>query len=181
MIIIKKILVPTDLDDSSVSAIGYALSLAKILGAEVGVLNVLPHKAIKEDLAPVFVTEELMEPGALTSPLRATDSDSILERKQRIIRDFLQERISSELLKNVKIATLVRFGKPAKEIVAAAKEEQSDLIVMDRRSGLFLRGHITDQIAQQASCPVLSIQGSAEIRTEQNERVPISLMNNWAA
>ena len=181
MVIIKKILVPTDLDDSSVPAIGYALSLAKTHGAEVGVLNVLPSKAIKEDLAPALVTEGLMEPGALTSASRATNSETVLERKQRILHDFLQQRIGSELLKSVKITALVRFGKPAKEILAAAKEEQSDLIVMDRRPGLFVRGHITDRIVQQAPCPVLSLQGSAEIRTEQNERVPLSLMNNWAA
>lgn len=181
MIAIKKILVPTDLSDLSVPAIGYALSLAKKHGSEIGVLHVLPSKEIKEDFAAGYVTEGMMEPGALTGVRRATDPESILDRKQRIIQDFLQQKIGSELLKGVKIAALVRFGKPVKEIVAAAKEEQSDWIVMYRRSGLSLRGHITDRIAQQAPCPVLSIQGSAEIRTEENERVPLNLMDKWAA
>jgi nucleotide-binding universal stress UspA family protein len=181
MIAIKKILVPTDLSDSSVPAIGYALALAKMHGAEVGLLHVLPSKAIKENLAHGYVTEGLMEPAALMSAGRVTNPESILERKQRIIHDFLQEKIASELLKTVKIAAIVRFGKPGKEILAAAKEEQSDLIVMDRRSGLSLRGHITDRVAQQAPCPVLSIQGSAEIRNQENERVPLNHMEKWAA
>lgn len=124
-----------------------------------------------------------MEPGALTNAGRASESemDSIFERKQRIIQNFLQQKISSELLKAVKITALVRFGKPVKEIVAVAKEEQSDLIVMNRQSGLSLRGHFTDQIAKQAPCPLLSLQPSAEIRTEENERVPLNLMGKWAA
>ncbi len=181
MIAIKKILVPTDLSDSSAPAIGYALSLARIHGAEVGLLHALPSKALKDNFAHGYVTEGLMEPGTLTSAGGGTNSESIIERKQRIMHDFLQQKINPELLQNVKIAPLVRFGKPVKEILAAAKEEQSDLIVMDRRSGLSLRGHITDQIARQAPCPVLSIHGSAEIRNEENERVPLNHMGKWAA
>jgi nucleotide-binding universal stress UspA family protein len=174
-------LVPTDFSDASVPAVGYALSLAKQHAAEVAVIHVLPSKAIKEDFAHGYVTEGLMEPGSLTNALRAPDMDSIFERKQRIIHNFLQEKIGSELLKPIKINALVRFGKPVKEIVAAAKEEQSDLIVMDRHSGLSLRGHLTDRIAKQAPCPVLSVQASAQVRTEENERVPLSRIEKWAA
>jgi universal stress protein A len=181
MIAIKKILVPTDLSDSSVPAIGYALSLAQKHGAEVGVLHVLPSSAITEHLAHGYVTEGLMEPGALTNAERASETGSIFERKQRIIHDFVQEKIGSELLKAVKITVLVRFGKPVKEIVAAAKEEQSDLIVMNRESGLSLWGHFTDRVGKLASCPVLSIPPSAEVRTEENERVPLNHMEKWAA
>jgi nucleotide-binding universal stress UspA family protein len=180
MIAVRKILVPTDLSDSSVPAIGYALSLAKKHGAEVAVLHVLPATAIKENFAPAYVTEGLVEPGALTSAAPALDMDSLLERKQRIIHDFVQERIGSELLKPLKIIALVRFGKPVKEIVAVAKEEQSDMIVMNRRSELSLGGHLTDRIVKQAPCPVLSFQLSAEVTTEENKRVPLSLME-WAA
>ena len=38
---IEKILVPTDLSESSMAGVGYALNLAKTLGAEVTVLNVV--------------------------------------------------------------------------------------------------------------------------------------------
>jgi universal stress protein A len=181
MLAIKKILVPTDCSDLSAPAIGYALSLAKKHGSEVGVLHVLPSEAIKEDFAHGYVTEGLMEPGALTAPTHPGNTESVLERKKRIIHDFLQEKIGSELLTAVKITALVRFGKPVKEIVAAAKEEQYDLIVMNRSSGLSLWGHVTDRIVKQAPCPVLTLQLSAEVRTEENERVPLNLMGKWAA
>jgi universal stress protein A len=180
MIAIKKILVPTDFSDSSAPAIGYALSLAKKHEAEVGVLHVLPSKAVKEDFAHGYVTEGLIDTGTLGAR-RAPDMDDLLDRRRRIIHDFVQQKIGSELLKGVKVTALVRFGKPVKEIIAAAKEEQADLIVMNREPGLSLRGHLTDRITKQAPCPVLSIQLSDEVRTEENERVPLNLIDKWAA
>jgi nucleotide-binding universal stress UspA family protein len=107
--------------------------------------------------------------------------DSLLERRKRIIQDFVQQKIGSAGLGGIKITALVRFGKPVDEILAAAKEEQADLIVMNREPGLSLRRHFTDRIAKQAPCPVLSLQISAEVRTENNERVPINLLEKWAA
>ena len=181
MIAIKKILVPTDFSDSSAPAIGYALSLAKKHGADVGVLHVLPSKAVKEDFTHSYVTDGLMDSGSLAGARHAPDMDDLLDRRRRIIHDFVQQKIGSELMKGVKITALVRFGKPVKEILAAAKEEQADLIVMNREPGLSLRGHLTDRITKQAPCPVLSIQLSAQVRTEENERVPLNLIDKWAA
>jgi nucleotide-binding universal stress UspA family protein len=111
-------------------------------------------------------------------------SDGIFETKKRLIYDFLQQKVSLEILKSVKINSVVRFGKPVKEIVAAAKEEQSDLIVMaSRGSGLarLFAGSVTERVARHAPCPVISIQPSAEVRTEHDDRVPVSLIDKWAA
>jgi nucleotide-binding universal stress UspA family protein len=185
MIAIKKILVPTDLSNMSLSAIAYAISLAKKHTAEVTVLHVLPSKAVKEPLAAGYVTDTLIVPAATPAGAGGQSSqDIIVERNQRLIHDFLDEKIGHEILKSVKINALVRFGKTAKELVAAAKEERSDLIVMtSHRSGLtqLLRGTFTDRIIARSPCPVLSIQSAAEVRTEQDERVPVELMNKWAA
>ena len=181
MIAIKKILVPTDLLDSSLPAIGYALSLARNHAAEVCVLHVLPNKSIREDFSPGYLPGGLVEAGTIGGATPVAGLDSVLERKRRIVNDFVQQRIASELLKPAKVSALVRFGKPMREIVAAAKEEQADLIVMNRRTGLALGGHLSDRIIKQAPCPVLTMQPSAEIRTEQNERVPLNHMQKWAA
>ena len=51
MITLKKILVPTDLSNLSVPAVGYALSLAKLHDAEVSLLHVLPNEAMSPDSA----------------------------------------------------------------------------------------------------------------------------------
>jgi nucleotide-binding universal stress UspA family protein len=181
MIAIKRILVPTDFAEETAPAIGYALSLAKMHGAEVSVLHVLPSKSLKQDFAQSYVTGGLMEPGSLTDATHVPNMDDILERRRRIIHDFVREKIGAELLKSVNFKALVRFGKPVDEIIAAAKEERSDLIVTHRRSGLSLRGHISDRIVKQAPCPVLCIQSSAEVTTAENERVPLNVIEKWAA
>jgi nucleotide-binding universal stress UspA family protein len=185
MIAIKKILVPTDLSDMSLSAIVYAISLAKKHAAEVTVLHVLPSKAIKEPLAPGYVTDALVVPTAApTGAERQSMQDTTVERNQRLVHNFLDQKIGHEILKTVKINALVRFGKTTKEVVAAAKEERADLIVMtSHRSGFtrLLRGTFTEWISGRSPCPVLSIQPGAEVRTEQDERVPVKLMEKWAA
>jgi len=182
MINIKKILVPSDLTDVSVPAIGYAISLAKKHGAEVSVLHVLPMKAMQERLSQPYVTEDVVVPGSLAG--RVQDFDAIRETKNRVVHDFLEQKIGAEILRSVKTNPLVRFGKTAKEIVAAAKEERCDLLVMaSRGSGLarLFRGSLTERAARHAPCPVVTIQPSAEVRTEQDERVPVTLIDRWAA
>jgi universal stress protein A len=185
MIAIKKILVPTDLSNMSLSAIVYAILLAKKHTAEVTVLHVLPSKAVKEPLASGYVTDALIVPApAPAGTGRQSPQDTIVERNQRLVHDFLDQKIGHEILKSVKINALVRFGKATKEIVAAAKEERSDLIVMtSHRSGFtrLLRGTFTEWIIRRSPCPVVSIQPEAEVRTEQDERVPVELVDKWAA
>jgi universal stress protein A len=185
MITIKKILVPTDFSNSSVPALGYAISLAKDHGAEVAILHALPTAAMKEHFSDRYA------PGGLAAPAEApigvtrqTDADDALDRKKRVLSDFLEQKIAPELLRAVKIHPIIRVGKVVQEIVAAAKEEQCDLIVMSGYGGRLrrlLHGSLTDHIVRQAPCPVLSIQPSAEIRTEENKRVPVRLIEKWAA
>ncbi|HEU4342088.1 MAG TPA: universal stress protein [Candidatus Binatia bacterium] len=183
MILIKKILVPTDLSDISLPAIGFAISLAKKHAAEVTVLHILPRKAMKEPFAPAYVTEGLITSAPIGAGLQP-NLDGIFERKRRLIHDFLRQKMGPVIIKSVRINALVRVGKTVKEIMAAAKEEHADLIVMmSHRSGLtrLLRGTFTEWIVRRAPCPVLTIQPSAEVRTEQDERVPVKLMDKWAA
>ena len=185
MLAIKKILVPTDLSNISLSTIAYAISLAKKHAAEVTVLHILPSKAIDESFAPGYITDDLIAPaGAPTDAGRQSNRDNVVERNQRRVHDFLHQKFGPDILKSVKINALVRFGRTAKEVVAAAKEERSDLVVMTSlRSGLtrLLRGTFTEWIIGRSPCPVLSIQPAAEVRTEQDERVSVKLMDKWAA
>jgi nucleotide-binding universal stress UspA family protein len=181
MLNIKKILVPTDFSDVSVPAIGYATSIAKKNAAEVTVLHDFPTKSVQEHFSRRYVTDGLVTPtGARPQP----SLDSIIEKKKWILNNFLQQNIGPEVLRGVRINSLVRFGKAVTEIVAAAKEEHSDLIVMaSRGSGLapLFGGTVTDRIARRAPCPVLSFQPTAEVRTEENRRVPIAFLDQWAA
>ena len=184
MVTIKKILVPTDLSEVSVPAIAYAISLAKEHAAEVTVLHVLPHKAMQEHFPQSYVTDGLITTDAPMSVMRQPNLDTIIETKEQILNNFLHQKIGPDLLKGLKISPLIRFGKTVQEVVAAAKEEKFDLIVMTSRGpGLtrLFRGSLTERIARHAPCPVLTIQLSAEVRTEEDNRVPVRLIDKWAA
>jgi nucleotide-binding universal stress UspA family protein len=181
MLTIKKILVPTDFSDVFVPAIGYAIALAKKNAAEVTVVHAFSTKGIQEHFSERYVTDGLVTP---TGVRRQSDLDNIIEKKKWILDNFLQQNIGPELLKGVKINSLVRLGKAVNEIVAAATEEQSDLIVVaSRGSGLarLFGGTVTERITRRAPCPVLSIRPSAEVRTDQDKRVPVTLIEKWAA
>jgi nucleotide-binding universal stress UspA family protein len=182
MIAIKKILVPTDLSNMSLSAIVYAILLAKKHTAEVTVLHVLPSKAVKEPLASGYVTDALIVPAAAPAGTgRQSTQDTIVERNQRLVHDFLDQKIGHEILKSVKINALVRFGKATKEIVAAAKEERSDQIVMTSHRSGFTRllrgtspsGSFDDLRAQ--SCPF-----NPRLRSGQN-KISECLYSLWTS
>lgn len=185
MITLKRILTPTDFSTISVPAIGYALSLAKELGAEVTVLHALPTTVMKEQFLNQYAAGDLA--GATATPMgagRQSSFDDTFERKKRVLLSFLKERISKELLRAVKVNAVIKVGKVAEEIVAVAKEEQCDLIVMTSHGGRLrrlLHGGFTERVIRQAPCPVLSIQPWTEIRTEENKRTPVKLIDKWAA
>lgn len=185
MITLQKILVPTDFSDISVPAIGYALSLAKAHGGEVGVLHALPSEVMKQHVSDPYAGGGLAAPEAAPIGVtRQSNVDDIFERKNQVLHNFLGQKIATELLGVVKIKGLIRIGKVVEEIVAAAKEEQCDLIVMTSHGGRLrrlLHGSFTDRVIKRAPCPVLSIQPWAEIRTEGNQRVPVNRIEKWAA
>lgn len=183
MITLKRILAPTDFSVITVPAIGYALSLAKELGAEVTVLHAVPTEVMKEQFMTPYATGDLAGP-APVGAARAPDFEGIFERKKQVLHSFLEQRISKELLRAVKVHPVIKIGKVAEEIVAVAKEEQCDLIVMTSHGGRLrrlLHGSFTDRVIRQAPCPVLSIQPWTEIRTEENKRMPVKLIDKWAA
>ena len=184
MITIKKILVPVDLSSVSVPAIGYASSLAKDHQAEVILLHVIHPESFKEHFAGGY-GEAVAFP--LETPMNVRHEasvENIFESKQQLVLQFLDQTIRPDLRSLVKIRPLVKLGKIVEEIIAAAKEEQSDLIVMTSRgSGLRLLfgASITERVVRMAPCPVLSMQPSAEIRTEKDERLQVKLVEQWAA
>jgi nucleotide-binding universal stress UspA family protein len=58
---------------------------------------------------------------------------------------------------------LVRAGKPYRQIVRQAQEQQADLIVMGLRgrggADLMLFGSTTNRVVREAACPVLTVRG----------------------
>jgi universal stress protein A len=184
MLPIKKILVPTDLSSVSVPAIGYASSLAKDHGAEVVLLHVVPMESMKEHFTAGY-GEGLAFPGETAAGVqRQRGIGDLCEQKRQLLLAFVEQRIGPDLRTTVKIRPLVKLGKVVEETVAAAKEEQCDLIVMTSEGGRLKHlfgGSKTERIVRQAPCPVLSMQPSAQIRTEKDQRLQVKLIDQWAA
>jgi nucleotide-binding universal stress UspA family protein len=183
MITIKKILVPMELSNVSVPAIGYASSLAKNLDAEVILLHVMPVESLKQNFGSGY--GEGLVVGADTPGIKSQASvEHLYQNKQQIMLGFLDQKIGPGLREKVKFRPLVRLGKITDEIIAAAKEEQCDLIVMTGREGSLRRlfgASVTERVVRHAPCPVLSMRPSAQVRTEKDERLQVSLIDRWAA
>jgi universal stress protein A len=135
MDILKKILAPTDFSDLSVRGVHYACRLAKDVGAEVTILNV------------VIVDESGINKGEME------------EHKQRL-EEFVAKNVA-DVGANLRIRKVIDAGQPYGTIVDWAENERIDLIVMSShgRSGLsrMLIGSVTDKVLRMAPCPVLVV------------------------
>lgn len=83
---------------------------------------------------------------------------------QGIIRDFILRRLRkglpAECVGNCEPEFQVRFGEPGEQILSAAHEQHSDLIILGLRAGVHTEGQLPSAIAYkvvcQAPCPVLT-------------------------
>jgi nucleotide-binding universal stress UspA family protein len=150
---IEKILVPTDLSERSLAGIGYALNLAKTLGAKVSVLHVLSY----EDF--LRYGEKLSERIVNDPTFRAPDP--YLKEYELALNRFLADNFP-ELIRSVRVHEQVEVGDLDEKIVSEAKKQNADLIVLSARKrtgiGRFLKADVTEKITRKAPCPVLSIR-----------------------
>ena len=135
MAMLKKILAPTDFSELSVRGVRYACELAKDVGAEVTILNV------------VTVDES------------GINKREMGEHKQRL-DEFVAKNVA-DVIANLRISKLVDAGQAYVAIIDCAENERIDLIVMSShgRSGLsrMLIGSVTDKVLRGAACPVLVV------------------------
>ena len=169
MLKIKKILVPTDLNDKSLAGIKYSMSLAREHGAEVVVLHVMDERVVPmTTLMPadeaLFVETNWFSIEQETRHLVET----AIERGERRLFDFLERHFGPELPHSVTLAA--RLGEVTEEIVNVACSEGCDLIVMaSRGKGWLTRavsGSMTERVAREAPCPVVTIQPDAVVRED---------------
>jgi universal stress protein A len=134
---LKKILVPVDFSVCSKKALQYAVPFAKQFGAELILLHVIQPAPPILEMAPVTV--ESIE-----------DAKRELEDLQRMIHGVVQS------------STVLRDGQPHVEILEAAQELGSDLIILSThgRSGLqrVLLGSTAEKVVRHAGCPVLVVR-----------------------
>jgi nucleotide-binding universal stress UspA family protein len=139
----KHILVPTDLSEGAEQALDYACELARTLGAQIHLLNVVGIPALGVPELGVALT--------------ATMIDQLVTENQTALDEIARTRCSAPLGQ-----VLIKAGDARDMITQTAKELGVDLIVMGThgRRGLSraLLGSVTEAIVRSAPCAVLTVR-----------------------
>jgi len=148
----SRLLCAIDFSESSIAALQFALSLAAESGARLTLLHVLQWPW-EEPPAPKL--DDLpAEQGAALAEYRRYCERSALMRLEALVPDSM--RVSD------RVVMRLRNGKPHVQILEAATEERSDLIVIGVHGrnpfDLMLFGSTTNQVVRRATCPVLTLR-----------------------
>ena len=146
MLPIQKVVCPTDFSDFSYEALDQAGELAAHFGAQMCVLHVV------QPMQNVY-------PFAAFGGFVVSDETAYDEAVKKSAEEELKQLIERHSFANVRVRALVRSGYPAEEIVAAAQEENADLIVIATHglSGWrqYFFGSVAEKVLRLAHCPVL--------------------------
>ena len=148
MIQIKRVLVPTDFSEPSEAALRYGKAFVETFGAELHLVHVLDEAALvypwtTPDGTPV------------TLGTARTDLEHMVkDRLGRILTDEEREQYRAH------VATMC--GSPFLEIIAYAKAQEIDLIVMGTHGrgpiAHMLMGSVAERVVRKAPCPVLTVR-----------------------
>ena len=142
---LKRILVPIDFSAPSQQALRYALRFAKEFHAEVTLLHVVEKTAIGSGFAD------------LPSTFAYSDEELSIAKK-----NLGALSTSSQVAGLPTIGSTVRTGLPPHEIVEAAKELDTDLIVIATHGYTgwkhFCIGSTAERVVRAAPCPVFVVR-----------------------
>jgi Universal stress protein UspA and related nucleotide-binding proteins len=134
----KKILIGYDGYEGSLLALEKGLHLAEELKAEVIVLSVASIPEYAETISEV---------------------EEAKEQAKKYYADVLSDVERLVKGKDLKVQTLIRFGKPAEVILHTAEELGIDLIILGPSKYSYLRrrilGSTADKVVERAHCSVL--------------------------
>lgn len=146
MIAFDKIVVPTDFSADSQRALKFAQDLAGMFDAEIVVVHVLEP--------PVYPAMTFGAGAATLPPLQ--------DEMRKAVSTHLTRIMEEEFAEGAKARSVLREGSPFSEILAVAREEAADLIVIATHghTGIahLLLGSTAEKVVRKASCPVLTIR-----------------------
>lgn len=141
---LKKILVPVDFSEPSEQALTYALRFATEFGAELTLLYVLEESGVGAYAEVALNREESDE--------KLSTAKASLHALESLVKGSGP----------VKIRSRIRHGPAAHQIVEAAKEFDTDLIVIATHGYTgwkhFCIGSTTESVVRTAPCPVFVVR-----------------------
>jgi nucleotide-binding universal stress UspA family protein len=151
----RRLLVPVDFSGSSLHALRYAVDLAAESGGSLTIVHVVPADYGWLDIGRA----------------EYRDLDKSLQKQAA---DELCALADANIPRKIAADLQVRTGRPAEEIVAAASEAKSELIVLSTRglTGLdrYLIGSVAERVARLAPCPVLLMRPVKQLPPRQQVR-----------
>jgi len=145
MIELKKILVGTDFSPHASVALRHAAGLAKAFNSELILLNVVEPADMMTQLPPIG--ESYFSP-------------ALIQAQEDYARQQGEEALKS--IGHSPARFVLRQGSPFFEIIAAAKEEDVDLIVIGTHGrgaiAHMLMGSVAERVVRKAGCPVLVVR-----------------------
>jgi len=140
----KKILAAVDFSDYSLAVLKQAAELARGLVSELIVVNVINQR----DVDAVRMIESL-EPEKITV-------DSYIQTRKEERQSRLETLLHQSGCEDLHQKVVFRVGVPFEEIIATAKEEQADLVIMGPKGQTNLSGVLFGTTAEKVfrHCPV---------------------------
>lgn len=143
-----RIVVPTDFSDCAQEAWSVAKRVAATSGGELILTHVLTE--IPRYGEGFFLTES---------------ASKIEEAARKWAAASLEDWVAKARADGLKVRSALRTGVPYDEIVALARDERADLIVIGThgRGGMnrVLLGSVADRVVRLAPCPVLTVREPA--------------------
>ena len=147
---IRRITYATDFSPASLAAFRRALSLALVTGAELTILHVLPA-VLSPFIDGGYVPQEIWD--QLGAGVRAQASREM----DRLLHQAIDAGVRAT-------ASIVEAGVPADEIVRAAEQAETDLLVLGThgRTGVarLMLGSVAARVVATAACPVLTVRAA---------------------
>lgn len=158
----NKILIAVDDTKGSKNAFGMCTHVCSCIRPET-VLLVYVQKLEGRSLMDEVLLS-VSEMNTLKEVLEGTEYQEALDKKAQAVLDYYRKTLEDRGITGVK--TIVRKGHPAEEILATAREEGADMIVIGARgkrtTHLFM-GSVSREVANNAEVPVLLVKSSANV------------------
>ncbi len=160
-----KILVPIDGSIASYNAAKKSVEIAKKHGYALKLITVVDHDRIVSHRRSEKLWRQV-DGSIISGKAGVIGEDKLTDSLRGNAEELLDSIIDDLDLCDIKAEKAVLFGEPYAEILACAREDQVDLIVMGNRGfskiKRFFVGSVTQRVISEAPCPVLVIHTDAE-------------------